>query len=645
MSAVKKTDPLGRLKAFGLDRPWQAPFLLPNGYQDLSKPYRLFRQIEVPDGEFVVVRGTLQSKEVRKDKGVPRLVGYVRDTTGASIGFVVFGETKTLQAQLDECAKDLYLCGTVSRLNNTIWLKEVEWVPPAWIGRIRPCYAGKTRVITPETARSRMMACLKEEGVEPAVNWLVDTLAMSEEEILRYSGTKANSLVRLLQKTHLPDSVEQGLRGQAGIERIAALGIARKAHREEVKLSGRRQFADLGAMLKTVPFCLTKEQHDAAAGMIAAFSRGVGQVMLSGDVGTGKTVVYGAVVAAALAAGMRVVCLLPNQALAMQIHQELTSYWPQFSCLFVTGDLPATVDVQSPSLLIGTSALLFRDLGHRDLVVVDEQQKFARQQREQLLSDNAMLIEATATCVPRTQALIHFGGVDVFRLRHCHVKKDIKTRIWSDTEKAELFQHTRDVLKGGGRVLVVYPKRQAGEGDDTDDFALPSAEDAFAQWSAAFPGRVRLAHGGQDDDANRDAILDMKAGKAQILIATSLVEVGITIPQLKQVIVVHAERFGLTTLHQIRGRVARDGGFGRCDLFLPRRVKEEAFNRLRVLVQTTDGFEVAREDMRQRGFGDLSAESVKQTGADDTFLFGRPLPVSVLESVMAQMESMGAAKH
>lgn len=641
--AAKVANPLGRLKSFGLEHPWQATFFLPVGYEDLREPTMRFDRIVAEDGASILLRGKFAGCEHRNSGGTPRLVGYIADQSGSRIGFIEFGETRALQDLLRENANDLLLHGTVSRLDGRVWLKTISVIHPAWLGRIRPVYMGKTRVIAPEMARSRALECLRNPATLHASSWLVDTLGMPEAEILKFSGTRAPSLEKLLQKAHLPDSVEQGWRAQAGVERIAALGVARKGMRRKVIAGPARKFASFEKALKSVPFKLTEEQVSVVAGIIKSFTSGSRHVMLSGDVGTGKTVVYGAVVAAALAAGMRVCVLLPNQPLAEQIHRELTSYWPHYPCALVTGEASEKTDLSVVPLLIGTSALLFRDVGPRDLVVVDEQQKFARQQREQLLGADSMLLESTATCVPRTQALIQFGGVDVFRLRHCHVKKEIKTRIWAENDRGALFAEVKRTLADKGRILIVYPKRGAdeeapGEEKDAQQPPLPSSEEAFALWDGAFPGRVRLAHGGLDDAENLAAIRDLREGRADILVATSLVEVGITIPSLRRVLVVHAERFGLSTLHQIRGRVARDGGVGYCDLFLPRRVKDASFARMQVLARTTDGFEVSREDMRLRGFGDLSADSLKQTGADETFLFGRALSADVLDSVLQQIE-------
>lgn len=635
------TDPLGRLKVFGLQHPWQAGLFLPVGFDDFRKPLDRFSDYSGEPGGEACFRCTLERHEQRTDKGLNRLVGYVSDAVGQRAGFVAFSDIKKLQAEFAENGPSVLLKGVVSYVDGRLWIKSPEVVQRTWGGRVRPRYLSKPRVIAPATALEKVMSCLRGDSVPFLIKWLESTLQLSEQDILSFAQTDCDSLMDLLRRAHFPHTPELGVQAQEAIERIAALGVVRKSLRNAAAQKQKREFAPIAPLLQSVPFTLTEEQLGAAQGIQKALANGQPQVMLSGDVGTGKTVVYGAVVASALQSGMRAACLLPNQALANQIHRELTAYWPQFPALLVSGETAGGIDLTKIPLLIGTSALLFREVGHRDLVVVDEQQKFARQQREQLLGQHSMLIETTATCVPRTQALVQFGNVPVFRLRKCHVEKHIRTRIWSDSDRRDLFAQTRDTLAKGGRVLVVYPKReQADESDNEalDDFQLPSAEEAYEQWNKAFPGRVRLAHGAMSDQDKLAAIDDLSKGRADILVATSLVEVGITIPSLKRVIIVHAERFGLSTLHQIRGRVARDGGEGFCDLYLPRRVKAASFERLLVMTRTQDGFDIAQEDMRQRGFGDLSESSLKQTGADEIFLFGRHLSMQALESVMAQLE-------
>ena len=359
--------------------------------------------------------------------------------------------------------------------------------------------------------------------------------------------------------------------------------------------------------------------------------------LLSGDVGTGKTAVYGLALAYCIKHGAKAAVLLPNQTLARQIHGDMTAWWPELKPHLVTGN-SEQVDASS-SLVIGTTALLHRDLGEQDILVVDEQHKFSREQRERLAKPGVHLLEVSATSIPRTQALVRYGALHVSKLTQGHVRKVINTSIITHGDRAVLFADLRKAISRGDKLLVIYPRR----GDEEDDIEspLPSAEEAFASWRHAFGDLVRLVHGARAAEENQQTIQDMIEGRARVLVSTTVVEVGVTIPGLRHCVVVHAERFGLTTLHQIRGRLCRDGGSGTFALYLPAPVKPEVHARLQVLVDTTDGFEVAERDMRIRGFGDLSANSDKQTGDGMGFLIGRPVDVDALDQAIARLHAGG----
>jgi ATP-dependent DNA helicase RecG len=298
-------------------------------------------------------------------------------------------------------------------------------------------------------------------------------------------------------------------------------------------------------------------------------------------------------------------------------------------------------------VLVGTTALLHRSIPWQpDLLVVDEQQKFSREQREQLMGENTNLLESTATCIPRTMALARYGVIHVSKLTRCHCKKTIYTKIWLKPEWKQLYEQAMRTLSHGDQIMLVYPLREKAEVQDKEGNSktaslshLRSASEIYEIWNARFPGQVRLLHGQMENELKREVLDDLRSSKASIAICTSISEIGLTIPNLRRVIVVHPERHGLITLHQIRGRLARHGGEGYFDLFLPYPLKAEAFERLRVLEMTCNGFEVSELDMRLRGVGDLSHASDKQSGSDETFLFGRSVRLSLLDEAMRIAES------
>lgn len=640
----KKTDPLGRLKSFGLAEPWQAALLLPNGWDDLTRPVDRFVPERVPIGECVAIGRLHGAPSVKFGSGPPRLTGFLQDPSGGKVGFTVFGDTRDFQKKLSACRHRVVLYGQMEIFNDSCWLKNPSLVSENWVGRLRPRYPGKAGVIKPDTVRDRVLGLIK-DAIPEAVAFLERELSVFGDQVkLReFAGLQKWPLGQIIYQAHLPHSVEYGKAAQAALERLAALGIIKAANGNKgvVSAGGAVGCGDWIRRARAIPFSLTDEQEAAIASAVDGLrDKAPMRQMLTGDVGTGKTAVYGSVAAAVVDGGGRVVILLPNESLAAQVAREFSAWWPDIRLQLVTGSSKESV-VDAP-LVIGTTAILFRNLAAPNLMIVDEQQKMSRDQREQLVGPKTNLLEVTATCIPRTQALVRYGVVRVSKLTKCHTEKKIMTKIWNREQWPMVANGIKETIAAGDQVLYVYPLREKGdeaEGEQEEPKnkkpELNSASEVFEKWEKLYPGKARLIHGQMSDDEKAAALADMREGRASVLVATTVVEVGINLPKLRRVVIVHPERHGLTTLHQIRGRVARNGGDGWCDLFLANPVKIETMERLKVLEKTTNGFEVAEHDMRLRGIGDLSSGSTKQSGSDATFLFGRSVSIDILDQVIA----------
>ncbi|MHB8408981.1 MAG: DEAD/DEAH box helicase [Acidiferrobacterales bacterium] len=640
------TPSLGRLGALGPTLPFQVALLLPSAWEDLRTPVRDFGIEASGLDRPVLLQGKLASPPSVSFDRTPRLTGRIADAHGQTVGFTAFGDTRRLEEQLRE-VRDLLLYGTLIRIHGRLWLSNPQLVPPRWLGRLRPVYPGKPRVIAPERVRDRVLALLPEAIPEAAV-WLRETLAPEAEGenlLARIAGVENVPLERLLWQAHCPRTIEEGLAAQTAVERLAAYGTwlrARARDTERPAAATWKSPAPWQARAGTLPFRLTDDQRTAIEEITSDLSGDPPmRRLLNGDVGTGKTAIFGLAAVSCLDGGGRVAILLPNERLAEQVHRNLSAWWPDVAPLLVTGSTRPDLALQSTRLLIGTTALLHRPVGRFALVVIDEQQKFSRDQREALADAGTHVLEASATCIPRSQALARYGIIRVSRLTRCHVAKNIETRIWFREDQRALFTAVRETLDQGHQVIVVYPRKQLADEAGAPEDRKPgdersAAESAFLLWQRAYPGKVVLAHGGLDGDDNRDAMNAMRSGAASILIATTVVEVGIDLPGVRRLTVVHPEFLGLTQLHQLRGRIARTGGDGSFDLYLPAPVKEHTIARLQALVETRDGFEIADRDMQLRGFGDLSLSSDRQWGADGTFLFGRPIRTDLLESFLAK---------
>lgn len=662
-AAAKKSkkNPIGRVTVLGPQEPWQTALLLPSGWDDLTQPHEIFAPLNgLPDGMPVFVRGTLQPLSAPKFGGTPRQTITLVDTRGAVVRATFFGDTRGLDLQP---GKQTAILGVMKSFDGTPWISSPEIIPPEDVGQLRPKYPGKPRVITPKRVRDVVTAQLP-EATKKAAEFLNDELSRVTDTLAAMIACglpPGVTIERLIQRAHQPLAIAQGEKAQSILEKLAAL--VRLAQAKEVDLPTRSRTLPVtqdlvNEAVQGLPFSLDEGQRAAVDEMAEmASGRRPMRHLISGDVGSGKTAVFAAVAAAVIKAGGRVAILSPTAPLARQTLDAIFNWWPETRPLLLTGDSKPSAEVlTTSSLVVGTTALLNKDLGVLDLVIVDEQQKYSVGQRTGLMKQgDEHLIEATATCIPRSMALIKYGAWTVSRLKGEHVKKQIITRIRDRKNDAgnvrqELMADIKKTVQDGQQVLVVYPTRDGSiDGPGMEGLSEESrqrraqrqnVESASEMFESLFPGRVRSIDGGRTDEEKLSAINALRNGEADILVATSVVEVGIDLPKLYRCTVIHPERMGLTSLHQIRGRVARAGGTGHFDLYLPEPVAEHSQERLQALVDISDGFELTEKDMELRGIGDLSKASARQSGADDELLFGRPISLPALKAAAELMEKL-----
>jgi ATP-dependent DNA helicase RecG len=266
-------------------------------------------------------------------------------------------------------------------------------------------------------------------------------------------------------------------------------------------------------------------------------------------------------------------------------------------------------------ILVGTHALFSEDVSFKDLglAVVDEQHRFGVHQRMQLQSKGrpADVLVMTATPIPRTLALTAYGDMEVSRITgRPPGRKPVETRVMKADRMDELIAHLRQALGAGARAYWVCPLVEESEKID-----LAAAEDRAVMLRQALGLKVGLMHG-KMKAAERDAAMAaFKAGETQLLVATTVIEVGVDVPQATIMVVEHAERFGLAQLHQLRGRVGRGTGKSSCILLWHPPLGETAKARLKTMRETDDGFIIAEEDLRLRGPGEMLGR--RQSGLEE----------------------------
>jgi ATP-dependent DNA helicase RecG len=369
-------------------------------------------------------------------------------------------------------------------------------------------------------------------------------------------------------------------------------------------------------VLKALPFALTRSQQSAVAEIVADLARPQRMLrLLQGDVGSGKTVVALLAAATVIESGRQAALMAPTEILARQ-HFATVAPLAEAAGIRVailTGrergaerrdvlDRLARGDID---LLLGTHVLFQEGVEFRDLAlaVVDEQHRFGVHQRLALARKGKAvdMLVLTATPIPRTLALIYFGDMDISELREKPAgRRAVDTRAVSLARLSEVEDAVGRAIGAGERVYWVCPLVEDSEKSD-----LAAAQARFAALRERFGDRVGLVHGrmkGVDKDA---ALAHFVSGRTPLLVATTVVEVGIDVPEASVMVIEHAERFGLAQLHQLRGRVGRGGAASTCLLLYKAPLGEAARARIAVLRETDDGFRIAEEDLRLRGEGDV----------------------------------------
>jgi len=355
---------------------------------------------------------------------------------------------------------------------------------------------------------------------------------------------------------------------------------------------------DISSWLKSLPFTPTNDQlnaiNDIRDDLSAVQAK---RRVIMGDVGSGKTLV---ILAAALSVyPQSAILMAPTSILSEQIYNEAKRLLPPFMNVMLVRSGEKKIDFSGANLIVGTHALLFHELPNSPLVMVDEQHRFGSNQRkkiEELASnedERANFVQFSATPIPRTLSLIQSEIVNFSFLKQMPFKKNIMSQILGASEFGFLLTHIKKQLAGGFQVAIIYPLVESSESSN-----YQSLSEAQGFWLKNFKN-VFVTHG---KDKEKEEILRRFREEGEILLSTTVVEVGISLPRLNTIVIVGAERLGLATLHQLRGRVGRNGGDGYCFLFTK---LKEAPARLKEFCATNDGFKVAELDLKNRQSGDI----------------------------------------
>ncbi|WP_154570831.1 ATP-dependent DNA helicase RecG [Campylobacter portucalensis] len=454
---------------------------------------------------------------------------------------------------------------------------------------------------------------LKDEKVK---NLIDENLKFDDLVAEGLSEGEANFLLNLHKNSknsvNLIKNLNNNKKGLEILKFIEIFNYMKKLNKKKFVFKARKfEIYDISNWIKNLPFKPTNDQKNALLDIKNDFlSTIASRRVIMGDVGSGKTLIM--LGSALMVYPNTAILMAPTSILAQQIYDEAMSLLPKFMNVLLVKSGDKDIDFSGINLIIGTHVLLYQNLPKANLIMVDEQHRFGSNQRNQinkLTKDDKFsshFLQFSATPIPRTMTMINSNLVEQSFLKQMPFKKDIQTIITNSANFASMITHIKDEISKGKQAIIVYPLVE-----ESEVLNYQSLNEGSNFWYKNF-NNVYLTHGG---DKQKEEILTKFRDEGDILLTTTVVEVGISLPRLSIIVVVAPERMGLATLHQLRGRVGRKGGKGWCYLFT--KLKEPPL-RLREFANTLDGFKVAEIDLKNRQGGDLLDGTI-QHGATFTF--------------------------
>ncbi len=605
--------------------------LFPNRYLDRTQYYKI-AQLQQTNAEVQIIGKITHIKTVEQKKG-KRLVATFMDETGTmelvwfrgqkwirenlklNVPYVIFGKTN-------------YFNGSFSMPHPEMELLEAH--EKSIRSAMQPVYPS-TEKLANSGITNRVFNSLMQQLFLESKNAFTETLSKPLLEQLKLASKK-----EALFNIHFPKSQAHLARAQYRLKFeelfYIQLQLIRKNLIHKSKIKG-YTFDKIGHNFNTffsehLPFELTEAQKRVIReirndlGSNAQMNR-----LLQGDVGSGKTIVALMSMLMALDNGFQACLMAPTEILSVQHYNGLVEMCNQLntSIELLTGstkpskrkEIHEKLENGELDILIGTHALLedkvkFKNLG---LAIVDEQHRFGVEQRSKLWHKGGPsgevggaipphILVMTATPIPRTLAMSIYGDLDISVIDELPPgRKDIKTVHRFDANRLKVFRFIKDEISKGRQVYIVYPLIQESETMDYKDLM-----DGYESIVREFPMpkyQVSIVHG-QMKAADKDYEMNrFIKGETQIMVATTVIEVGVNVPNASVMIIESAERFGLSQLHQLRGRVGRGAEQSYCILMTGHKLSADAKTRLETMVRTSDGFEIAEVDLKLRGPGDL----------------------------------------
>lgn len=605
----------------------------PFRHEDRTKFYTISEANETMPN--IQLRGRITGFEMPGMARKKRLVGYFTDGTG-EIELVWFQGIKWVQEKI-KTGIDYVVFGKPNRFGRKLSIAHPEIEPVTTrndkAGALQPVYS-LTDKLRLKHMDSRFLLKLMEEVIRMAENHIRETLPANVIEGERLISKKA-----AIKQIHFPKDVSQLAAAQHRLKFEELFYIQLRLLK--LKLVRQEKFRGIifnDASLVTefynnhLPFSLTDAQKRVIKEIYADMRSGKQMNrLLQGDVGSGKTIVAFICALLVISGGGQVALMAPTEILAQQHYNNLKKYANKMKIpiALLTGSTkqserkPLHIALQENHLkiLIGTHALIedevkFNRLG---LVIIDEQHRFGVAQRSKLWQKNENIyphiLVMTATPIPRTLAMTLYGDLEISTINELPKgRKPIKTMHKYDSHRLEVNGFLRKQIEVGRQVYIVYPLIEESEKLD-----LKHLMDGYESISRAFPDvAISIVHGKMKPDAKDFEMGRFVRAETKIMVATTVIEVGVDVPNASVMVIENAERFGLSQLHQLRGRVGRGAEQSYCILMTDYKLSNDSRIRVDTLVRSNDGFEIAETDLKLRGPGDLMG--TQQSGALDLLI-------------------------
>ena len=620
-------------------------------YEDilLHFPYK-YDIFSPAGGDKRALTGELQTMgQIRTRRG-RRMYKAVFRGDGGQFSAIWFHFSSKYPANALKKGETYTIYGPVSASFGEPSITHPEFLKPEDVGKIRPVYSlGKS--VNQSAYRSAVRKVIEEK-----LKYMPDLLPVRLLDELQYPEIK-----RSIRTLHMPEGEAEAMRlaerNHKAYERFifeelfyiqTGLMLKKQSYRRTrgISFDMKRSFMDEIANL--LPFKLTGAQKSVLKDIFNDM-KDASQMnrLIQGDVGSGKTIVAFICGLMAVKNGYQTAVIAPTEVLAEQHYVNLQKIIQKtgYTSVLLTGSAKNKSDIKQQiaaghiDFIIGTHAVIQEDYGFANLglAIIDEQHRFGVLQRKSLINKgyNPDILLMTATPIPRTLSLTFYGDLDISVIDELPPgRQKVITKAFSDKNISKVYQGVDKELSAGGRIYFIYPLVEASE-----KLEAKAAEDAFQTVKERFKSyNTGLIHGRMKGEDKRAVMNAFKDGDIQILVSTTVIEVGVDVPEASVMVIENAERFGLSQLHQLRGRVGRGERQSWCLLIYSDGVSEEGLERIDAMVQHADGFKLSEIDLKMRGAGDFFG--TRQSGMPDFRFSNIVRDVKILKKARACAEEI-----